>query len=221
MGTRPACMRRRPASFLVASLLACLHAGASAHEEVRLVLDTDAGRIEAVLDTANAPRSACNVMRYAAGGHYDGGVFFRTVRSSQEAPGRAPIDVVQLEANAGEEFDAFGPVPLERTRDTGLSHRAGALSLARWGPDTATSSFSIVVRDSPPMDYGGARAADGQGFAVFGRVVAGMDVVEAIHATPARDERLLRPVRIRRAFLSGDPGLAAGVGEACGASTDR
>jgi peptidyl-prolyl cis-trans isomerase A (cyclophilin A) len=75
-------------------------------------------------------------------------------------------------------------VPLERTSATGLKHVDGVVSMARNGPDTATGSFSIVVGDQPEMDFGGKRNPDGQGFAVYGRVVKGMDVVHAIHASP-------------------------------------
>jgi peptidyl-prolyl cis-trans isomerase A (cyclophilin A) len=75
-------------------------------------------------------------------------------------------------------------VPLERTSVTGLKHVDGAISMARSGPDTATGSFSVVIGDQPEMDFGGKRNADGQGFAVFGRIVGGMDVVKAIQASP-------------------------------------
>ena len=68
--------------------------------------------------------------------------------------------------------------------------------MARDGPDTATSSFFIVVQDSPSLDYGGLRHPDGQGFAAFGSVAGGLDVVRAIQASPADDERIDRPVRI-------------------------
>src|SRR4029450_6114939 len=78
----------------------------------------------------------------------------------------------------------FPPVPLERTSVTGLKHVDGVVSMARSGPDTATGSFSIVIGDQPERDFGGKRNPDGQGFAVFGRVVSGMDVVKKIQAAP-------------------------------------
>ena len=74
------------------------------------------------------------------------------------------------------------------------------------GPDTATASFSIVIGDQPEMDFGGRRNADGQGFAVFGRVTRGMDVVKAIQASPTGSEgpygteSLVPPIRILKAF---------------------
>jgi peptidyl-prolyl cis-trans isomerase A (cyclophilin A) len=82
----------------------------------------------------------------------------------------------------------------------------GAVSMARSGPDTATASFSIVIGDQPEMNFGGKRNADGQGFAVFGRVVRGMDVVKAIQASPTGQggaygtETLDPPIAIVKAY---------------------
>jgi peptidyl-prolyl cis-trans isomerase A (cyclophilin A) len=71
--------------------------------------------------------------------------------------------------------------------------------MARLGPDTATQSFFICIGDQPELDFGGERNPDGQGFAAFGRVVAGMDLVRAIHASPADGQQLDPPVPIQRA----------------------
>jgi peptidyl-prolyl cis-trans isomerase A (cyclophilin A) len=104
--------------------------------------------------------------------------------------------VVQASVNAAREKDEFVPIALERTSKTGLLHRDGTVSMARGGPDTATSSFFVCLGDQPSLDAGGARNPDGQGFAAFGRVVAGMDVVRRIHQSPAQGETLTPPVRI-------------------------
>ena len=85
---------------------------------------------------------------------------------------------------------------LERTRDTGLTHVDGAISMARDGPDTATSDFFVCVGAQPELDFGGKRNPDGQGFAAFGRVVSGMDVIRKIHAAPASGQSLAPPVKI-------------------------
>jgi peptidyl-prolyl cis-trans isomerase A (cyclophilin A) len=179
-------------------------------------IETSAGTIRAELESKAAPVAVCNFVRYMRGGHFDGGRFFRRVRSDMAGPNPVPIDVVQMESREGPEFDGFGPIPIERTSTTGLRHIAGALSMARWGPDTATSSWSIVVKASPEMDYGGRRNPDGQGFAVFGRVIAGMAVVRAIHAAPAKDEQLDEPVIIHR--ISADPRSQKLLAAACPSS---
>ncbi|MPT48552.1 MAG: peptidylprolyl isomerase [Sphingobium sp.] len=164
--------------------------------EPQVRIETSYGVIEARLHLSVAPISVCNFLRYVAGGYYDGGQFFRTVRHDVFAGNAVPIDVIQMEARDGEETNVYGPIMLERTSETHLTHRAGALSMARWGPDTATSSFSIVVHNSPEMDYGGRRNPDGQGFAVFGQVDRGMDVVRKIYHAEAYEEKLKMPVKI-------------------------
>ena len=90
----------------------------------------------------------------------------------------------------------FPPIALERTSAIGLLHRDGTLSMARNEPDTATSDFFICIGDQPSLDFGGKRNPDGQGFAAFGRVVKGMDVVRKIQAAPAQEQTLTPPVRI-------------------------
>ena len=90
------------------------------------------------------------------------------------------------------------PIPLERTRDTGLRHVDGAVSMARSGPDTAQDQFVICIGDQPELDFGGKRNPDGQGFAAFGKVVRGMEVVRKIQASPAQGERLTPPIKILR-----------------------
>ena len=82
---------------------------------------------------------------------------------------------------------------------TGLKHLDGTLSMARSGPNSATSEFFICVGDQPALDFGGHRNRDGQGFAAFGQVTSGMDVVRAIQALPANgQQQLTTPVAIRR-----------------------
>ncbi|MBU2379757.1 MAG: peptidylprolyl isomerase [Alphaproteobacteria bacterium] len=173
-------------------------------EPVRVEMVTDAGRMLFALDLARAPLSTCNFLRYATDGDYDGGTFFRTVvAATNDNPN--PIDVIQAATPRGSDDNSQPPITLERTRDTGLRHVAGAISMARDGPDTATSSFFIVTEDTPSLDFGGGRNPDGQGFAAFGRVIEGLDVARAIQAMPAdAEEQLTPPVVIRSARILGD-----------------
>jgi peptidyl-prolyl cis-trans isomerase A (cyclophilin A) len=166
---------------------------------VRVVLETEAGAIEIEVDVARAPRTAANFLRYVDARRYDGGSFFRTVREDNQREAKVPIAVIQGGVPEAREKDDFAPIALERTRDTGLRHVDGTVSMARNGPDTATSSFFVCVGDQPELDFAGRRNPDGQGFAAFGRVVRGMDVVRTIQTGKATDERLTPPVRITRA----------------------
>ena len=107
--------------------------------------------------------------------------------------------MIQAHADPSREEEAFDPIAIERTSDTGLRHLDGSISMARMGPYTATHHFFICVGDQPELDFGDKRNPDGQGFAAFGRVVKGMDIVHKIHASPADGQTLKPPVRIQRA----------------------
>lgn len=167
----------------------------------RVAFETEAGRIVMELSPERAPVTVCNFLTYVQADDYDGGSFFRTVvRATNANPN--PIDVIQAATPRGSDDASRPPIVLERTRDTGLRHVAGAVSMARDGPDTATSSFFIVTQDTPSLDFGGGRNPDGQGFAVFAHVVEGLDVARRIQASPANaEEQLTPPVAILSAQL--------------------
>jgi peptidyl-prolyl cis-trans isomerase A (cyclophilin A) len=175
-----------------------------------VVLNTTLGKISIVLDTSAAPVTTCNFVGYVAEGRYDNGSFYRTVRHDQGFGNPVPIDVVQADGPPHQSGHDRPAIPLERTRDTKLSHIAGVISMARDGPDTATTSFFLVVRDSEDLDFGGKRNPDGQGFAAFGHVIAGMDTVERIYAAPSDKEAIKAPVRILTARIVQGQTVCAG-----------
>lgn len=187
--------------LLLAMLLGVLGgAGPQTQESpVRVLLQTEAGDIEVEVDVAAAPITAANFLKYVDAGLFDGGVFHRTVRpdNQQEKPVR--IDVVQARANRSRQAEFPPPIPLERTTLTRLAHTDGTISMARAEPDTGRSEFFICIGDQPSLDFGGARNPDGQGFAAFGRVVRGMEVVRKIQMSPATGETLAPPIAIKGA----------------------
>jgi peptidyl-prolyl cis-trans isomerase A (cyclophilin A) len=165
---------------------------------VRVVIRTEKGDIEVELDAAKAPATVANFLRYVDGRFYDGGRFHRTVKPDNQPDKKVKIEVVQAGINSDRVKEEFAPIKLERTRDTQIAHKDGTISMARDGPDTATSDFFICIGDQPELDFGGKRNPDGQGFAAFGRVVKGMDVVRKIQAAPADGQALTPPVKILR-----------------------
>ena len=171
-----------------------------------VVFETGKGNIEIEVDAAHAPLSAANFLKYVDGGFYDGGAINRAVRPDNTVRHDVEIQVIQFQIARTRQREQLPPIPLERTNITGLKHADGAVSMARSGPDTATGSFSIVIGDQPEMDFGGKRNPDGQGFAVFGRLVKGMDIVRAIQASPTGQrgaygpETLDPPIAIVRAY---------------------
>jgi peptidyl-prolyl cis-trans isomerase A (cyclophilin A) len=175
-------------------LLAALAPVAAGQAPVKVLIETEMGAIEAEIDVARAPVTGSNFLRYVDAGLFQGGQFFRTVTLQNQPDNDVKIEVIQAGLPRGAKD--FPPIPLERTSATGIQHKDGTLSMARSAPDSATSSFSICVGDQPSLDFGGKRNPDGQGFAAFGRVVRGMDVVRKIQAAPSQGQRLTPPVRI-------------------------
>jgi peptidyl-prolyl cis-trans isomerase A (cyclophilin A) len=163
---------------------------------VRVRIETEKGDIDVELDAAKAPATVANFLRYVDGKFYDGGRFHRTVTPKNQPGDKVKIEVIQAGINPDRTKDEFAAIKLERTRDTKLSHKDGTISMARDGPDTATSDFFVCVGAQPELDFGGKRNPDGQGFAAFGRVVKGMDVVKKIQGAEADGQTLKPPVKI-------------------------
>src|SRR5205814_7066080 len=171
----------------------------AAQSSVRVLVQTELGDIVLQIDTTRAPNTASNFLRYVDAGHYNGGTFHRTVKVDNQPDSPVKIEVIQAGVSAEHAGGGFPPIPLERTSVTGLRHTDGAISMARGQPDSATSGWFICINDQPSLDFGGARNPDGQGFAAFGRVVAGMDVVHRIQQAPNTDaQRLTPPIKIRK-----------------------
>lgn len=163
---------------------------------VPVLIETEFGNIEVVLEPAKTPITCENFLRYAQEGAYDGGRFHRTVKMDNQPNNDVKIEVIQ----AGPRADAklYPPIPIERTLQSKLTHKDGVISMARTTPDSAVADFFICIGDQPSLDYTGARNPDGQGFAAFGRVTKGMDVVRKIQMSPCEAQRLTPPVVIRR-----------------------
>jgi peptidyl-prolyl cis-trans isomerase A (cyclophilin A) len=203
--SRPAVLKRvtRPiATTLAAAAVAAAVAIArpAAQSPVRVRVQTELGDIVLEVDVKAAPRTAANFLRYLDAGHFDGGIFHRTVKMDNQPDSPVKIEVIQAGVNPDRAKDGFPPIALERTSVTSLRHTDGAISMARRQPDSATSGWFICINDQPSLDFGGARNPDGQGFAAFGRVVRGMDVVRKIQRAPNTDaQRLTPPIRILEA----------------------
>lgn len=161
-----------------------------------VAIETELGTIEIEVFPDHAPITTANFLHYVENGSYDGGRFHRTVKMDNQPNNTVLIEVIQARINPDRVADASPPIPLERTTVTGLAHRDGTISMARFAPDSANYDFFICIGDQPELDYGGKRYEDGQGFAAFGRVVRGMDIVRAIQQAPAEGQRLTPPIGI-------------------------
>jgi peptidyl-prolyl cis-trans isomerase A (cyclophilin A) len=186
------------ATFLLLFAFSVLPSTQGAMTRVRV--ETSMGVIVLEVDGAKAPATAANFLKYVDAGHYDGGTFHRTVTMGNQPDSPVKIEVIQAGVAEAKAKEGFGPIALERTSVTGLKHVNGAISMARGMPDSASSGWFICINDQPELDFGGKRNPDGQGFAAFGRVVEGMDVVRKIQTAPNKTlQQLTPPIQIIKA----------------------
>ncbi len=172
--------------------LSALGATAAPPRTVDVAIKTTAGTIVVRLDAARAPVTARNFLHYVDVRAYDGTSFYRTVRRTTEPQSR--IEVIQGGLNPQRDNPMIAKIPLEPTSRTGLRNVDGTIAMARTSdPNSATTEFFIDIGDDRFLDAGGPL---GPGYAAFGRVIRGMDVVHRIHQAPASGESLTPPVKI-------------------------
>ena len=168
---------------------------------VRVALTTTQGVITLELDRAHAPVTTANFLRYVDQKRFDGIVFYRAMRLDWGTP---PNGLVQA-GTRGDYRRVLKPIAHEPTTMTGILHKAGTISMARFAPGTATGDFSILLSDMPSLDANPAGTGDTVGYAAFGHVVAGMDVAQKIFDAPLsptagegalKGQMLLAPVKV-------------------------
>lgn len=184
---------------LVVGLPAVLNVAAQSdsRDAVAVVIETELGEIEVELNAKAAPKTVENFLRYVDAKMYDGGRFHRTVTLHNQPENKIKIEVIQAGTPPERAKDDFPPIKLERTSQTKLAHVDGAISMARDGPDTATSDFFLCIGEQKELDFGGKRNPDGQGFAAFGRITKGLEIVKKIHVSPEKEQTLAPPVKIK------------------------
>ena len=174
--------------------LGVLALGASARgaAPVDVAIATSAGTIVVRLDVAHAPLTTRNFLHYVDLGSYDGTTFYRTVRRATEP--QSKIEVIQGGLNPQTANPMIAPIPLEPTSKTGLHNTDGVIAMARTAdPNSATTEFFIDIGDDRFLDAGGPT---GPGYAAFGKVIRGADVVHKIHVASAAGESLTPPITI-------------------------
>nr|WP_315193075.1 peptidylprolyl isomerase [uncultured Aquabacterium sp.] len=158
-------------------------------------LKTSEGDIVVQLDAAKAPKTVANFVEYVKSGHYNGTVFHRVIDGFMIQGGGMTPDLKEKPTRA--------PIPLESRN--GLSNTRGTIAMARTSvPDSATAQFFINVKDNGFLDA--ARSPDGNGYAVFGKVVEGLEVVDKIRKVqtttrPPHGDVPVQPVIIKQASI--------------------
>jgi peptidyl-prolyl cis-trans isomerase A (cyclophilin A) len=194
---------------LLAALISLIGAGTLSAEAAnpRVILETGAGNIEIEIYMDKAPISAGDFLAYVDQNLYEGGAFYRVVTLENDN-GTPKIEVIQGGLTDSEK--SLPPIAHETTEQTGILHTDGVISLGRTEPGTGGgAAFFICIGDQPALDFGETRNPDKLGFAAFGKVIDGMDVVRNIQqrdATAPSDSEytagqiLAEPVLIKRAY---------------------
>jgi peptidyl-prolyl cis-trans isomerase A (cyclophilin A) len=163
-----------------------------AEQNPQVLIKTELGDIEVEIYTHDAPITSANFLKYVDNNLFDGATFYRVVTMDNQPNNDVKIEVIQGGLGFGESEKRFPPIEHETTEKTGIKHKDGIISMARNKPGSASSEIFICVNDQPELDFGGKRNPDGQGFAAFGMVIEGMDVVRKIQQQPA-DGQMLNP----------------------------
>jgi peptidyl-prolyl cis-trans isomerase A (cyclophilin A) len=183
------------AAFLVSFCQGC------AVRNPQVVIQTELGDVIVEIYEKEAPITASNFLRYVRESRFEGATFYRTVTMDNQPDNDVKIEVIQGGLGDDEERLGLPPIEHETTAATGVTHLDGTISMARAEPGTASSEFFICIGDQPELDFGGKRNPDGQGFAAFGRVIRGMDVVRKIQTRPADGQWLNPQIRILEVSL--------------------
>jgi peptidyl-prolyl cis-trans isomerase A (cyclophilin A) len=165
-------------------------------QDLQIEMKTELGSIKLELYPDKAPITCENFIKYISNSKFDSSFFYRVVRMDNQPNSEVKIEVIQGGLGFNTTVSAFQPIVHETTKETGILHKSGVLSMARSAPGTASSEFFICIGDQAELDFGGKRNPDGQGFAAFGKVLEGMDVVKEIQQLKDESQMLVDKVVI-------------------------
>ena len=185
--------------FTISTLLVIAACTSKPPGNPKVEIQTLYGDIEMELYPKQAPKSVAAFLSYVDAGYYKETSFYRVLNEDNQPMGASEVRLIQggIWATKSRNGLQIPNIPHESTRQTGLPHKDGTLSLARQAPGTASSEFFICIGDQPGFDFGGASNGDGQGYAAFGIVTSGMDIVRKINRQPADGELFNTPVFIK------------------------
>jgi peptidyl-prolyl cis-trans isomerase A (cyclophilin A) len=176
--------------------LGCLFIWAGGADNPHIKIKTELGDITVEIYEKEAPVTTANLLKYVDEGRYKNGCFYRVVTMDNQPNNDIKIEVIQGGLSEETRGNMLSPIAHETTEKTGILHKDGVISMARLKPGSASSEFFICVGDQPELDFGGKRNPDGQGFAAFGKVITGMDVVIKIHRQPVKGQMLEPQIKI-------------------------
>ena len=176
--------------------LLILTIGCQNHSNIKVVMETELGTIIMDLYQKRAPSPVNNFLRYLDEKRFQDAHFYRAVHLNNQPANDILIEVIQGGLGIDPHSMELLPIEHETTKKTGIKHEDGTISMARLEPGTASSEFFICINDQPQLDFGGMRNPDGQGFAAFGKVTSGLNVVKKIQMMPVNGQILQKTVKI-------------------------
>ena len=164
---------------------------------IDILIITEIGTITIKLLPNQAPITVKKFLRYIDEDRYSAFTFYRVVNMINQNSDSVKIEVIQGGLGFNKHLDVLPPILHESTNITNLKHLNGTISMARNEPGTASSEIFICINDQPELDYNGSRNPDGLGFAAFGMVKSGMDIVKKIQQSPSNGQMLNKPIRVK------------------------
>jgi peptidyl-prolyl cis-trans isomerase A (cyclophilin A) len=179
----------------ISTFLSCTHAS---YKNPHIEISTNYGDIEVELYPDKAPKTVAAFLSYVDSGYFKNSSFYRVLKAEDQPSSSFKSELIQggIWQTNNKLAAAIHGIPHESTKQTGLSHLDGTISLARTSLGTASTEFFICIGDQKEYDYGGKVNADGQGYAAFGKVVKGMDVVRQIHQQPDNETTFTPTIKI-------------------------
>lgn len=175
--------------YLIAGIICSLLLSCSS-QYPQVEFKTSFGSFVIEVYTDKAPLTSNNFLKYVREDRYKDAEFYRVVTMQNQPNDSIRIEVIQGGLWADEHPARLKPIEHETTKKTGLLHKDGVISMARAKPGSASDAFFICIGNQPSLDFGGMRNPDGQGFAAFGKVIRGMDVVKKIQQQKANGQYL-------------------------------
>lgn len=164
----------------------------------RVEIETKLGGIEVELFADKAPKTVAAFLSYIDSGYYKNATFYRVLNQDNQPSDSYKAELIQggIYRTRNKPKTPIAGIPHETTKQTGILHKDGVISLARLEPGTGTTEFFICIGDQPGFDYGGLNNPDKQGYAAFGKVVKGMEIVRTIYNRPEDDGYFDPPIYI-------------------------
>lgn len=185
--------------FTIIACLVTMACNQPSYKNPHILIETRLGNIEAELFPDQAPITVSSFLSYIDSGFYNNTSFYRVLKT-EEFPSPTNTGIIQggmWQTNPGRKM-AIPGIAHESTKKTGLTHESGTLSLARLEPGTGNTEFFICIGDQSPLDAGRRGTEDGQGYAAFGKVFKGMDIVRKIQAQKSRGDTFDEKIEINK-----------------------